>query len=131
MGHLVRMIAGAARIGATIHISSAIPLPSLLTESFESAHTGVSVAEVVTESDARWNARAAKGELKTSRVRLIGGSAVDLAEAVKGNPDVAVWSGEVTTSGRVELLIFVQEQSLSITAHRFGNPDLAMAALEV
>ena len=131
MGHLVRMIAGAARIGATIHISSAIPLPSLLTESFESAHTGVSVAEVVTESDARWNARAAQGELKTSRVRLIGGSAVDLAEAVKGNPDVAVWSGEVTTSGRVELLIFVQEQSLSITAHRFGNPDPAMAALEV
>ncbi|MBH0117013.1 bifunctional proline dehydrogenase/L-glutamate gamma-semialdehyde dehydrogenase [Salinibacterium sp. NG253] len=131
LGHLVRMIAGAARIGATIHISSAIPLPSLLTESFESGNAGVSVAQVRVESDARWNERAAKGELKTSRVRLIGGSSVDLAEAVGGNPDVAVWSGEVTTSGRVELLIFVQEQSLSITAHRFGNPDLAMAALEV
>ncbi len=131
MGHLVRMVAGAARVGSTIHISSAIPLPSLLTDAFESGNAAVSVAEVHVESDARWNERAAKGELNTNRVRLIGGSAVDLAEAVKGNPDVAVWSGPVTTSGRVELLIFVQEQSLSITAHRFGNPDPAMAALEV
>jgi RHH-type proline utilization regulon transcriptional repressor/proline dehydrogenase/delta 1-pyrroline-5-carboxylate dehydrogenase len=130
MGHLVRMIAGAARIGSTIHLSSAIPLPSLLTESFESGNA-VSVAGVVVESDARWIERAARGELNTSRVRLIGGSAVDLADAVEGNPDVAVWSGPVTTSGRVELLIFMHEQSLSITAHRFGNPDPAMAALEV
>jgi RHH-type proline utilization regulon transcriptional repressor/proline dehydrogenase/delta 1-pyrroline-5-carboxylate dehydrogenase len=106
-------------------------LPSLLTESFESGNAGVSVAQVLVESDARWNERAGKGELKTNRVRLIGGSPVDLAEAVGGNPDLAVWSGEVTTSGRVELLIFVQEQSLSITAHRFGNPDPAMSALEV
>jgi RHH-type proline utilization regulon transcriptional repressor/proline dehydrogenase/delta 1-pyrroline-5-carboxylate dehydrogenase len=130
MGHLVRLIAGAARIGSTIHISSALPLPSLLTESFESADT-VSVADVVVESDARWIERVADGALNTSRVRLIGGSPLDLAEAVEGNPDVSVWSGQVTTSGRVELLIFVHEQSLSITAHRFGNPDPAMAALEV
>jgi len=37
----------------------------------------------------------------------------------------------VTTSGRVELLPFVHEQSVSITAHRFGNPDIAMSALIV
>ncbi|EPR75374.1 Proline dehydrogenase (Proline oxidase) [Leifsonia rubra CMS 76R] len=131
MGHLVRLIAGAARIGSTIHISSAVPLPSLLTELLELGNAAVSVASSVVESDAQWLERAARGELKTSRVRLIGGSAIDLSEAVEGNPDVAIWSGEVTTSGRVELLIFVHEQSLSITAHRFGNPDPAMAALEV
>jgi len=130
LGHLVRLIAGAARIGSTIYISSAVPLPSLLTESFETGDA-VSVADVVIESDARWLERAAQGELKTSRIRLVGGSAFAVSEAVKGNPDVAVWGGPVTTSGRVELLIFVHEQSLSITAHRFGNPDLAMAALEV
>jgi len=131
MGHLVRLIAGAARIGSRIHISSAIPLPSLLTDSFESDNAAVAVADVVVEPDARWLERAAGGELATSRVRLIGGSAIALSEAVEGNPDVAIWSGPVTTSGRVELLIFVHEQSLSITAHRFGNPDPAMAALEV
>jgi RHH-type transcriptional regulator, proline utilization regulon repressor / proline dehydrogenase / delta 1-pyrroline-5-carboxylate dehydrogenase len=29
----------------------------------------------------------------------------------------------VTTAGRVELLPFLREQSVSITAHRFGTPD--------
>ncbi|MBH0007896.1 bifunctional proline dehydrogenase/L-glutamate gamma-semialdehyde dehydrogenase [Salinibacterium sp. SWN1162] len=130
LGHLVRLIAGAARVGSTIHISSAVPLPSLLTESFETGNA-VSVADVVVESDARWLERAARGEITTTRVRLIGGSALALSDAVKGNPDIAIWGGPVTTSGRVELLIFVHEQSLSITAHRFGNPDPAMAALEV
>jgi RHH-type proline utilization regulon transcriptional repressor/proline dehydrogenase/delta 1-pyrroline-5-carboxylate dehydrogenase len=29
----------------------------------------------------------------------------------------------VTTAGRLELLPFLREQSVTITAHRFGNPD--------
>jgi RHH-type proline utilization regulon transcriptional repressor/proline dehydrogenase/delta 1-pyrroline-5-carboxylate dehydrogenase len=29
----------------------------------------------------------------------------------------------VTTAGRIELLPFLREQSVTITAHRFGNPD--------
>jgi len=52
-----------------------------------------------------------------------------LLEAVDGAPDVAVWSGPVTASGRVELLPFLREQALSITAHRFGNPYPALAEL--
>jgi RHH-type proline utilization regulon transcriptional repressor/proline dehydrogenase/delta 1-pyrroline-5-carboxylate dehydrogenase len=47
------------------------------------------------------------------------------------DPDVAIWSGPVTTSGRVELLPFLHEQSVSITAHRFGNPDKGMQSLVV
>ncbi|MEN2738883.1 bifunctional proline dehydrogenase/L-glutamate gamma-semialdehyde dehydrogenase [Microbacterium sp. X-17] len=46
-----------------------------------------------------------------------------LAEAVEGDPDLAVYAGEVTTAGRLELLPFLREQSISITAHRFGTPD--------
>jgi len=42
-----------------------------------------------------------------------------------------VWSGPVTTSGRIELLPFLHEQAVSITAHRFGNPDPEMAQLPV
>jgi RHH-type proline utilization regulon transcriptional repressor/proline dehydrogenase/delta 1-pyrroline-5-carboxylate dehydrogenase len=29
----------------------------------------------------------------------------------------------VTEAGRLELLPFLREQAVSVTAHRFGNPD--------
>jgi RHH-type proline utilization regulon transcriptional repressor/proline dehydrogenase/delta 1-pyrroline-5-carboxylate dehydrogenase len=58
----------------------------------------------------------------THRIRLIGGDPMALAGALGGTPDVAVYAGEVTPSGRVELLPFVHEQAISITNHRFGNP---------
>jgi len=38
-------------------------------------------------------------------------------------PDVAVYAGEVTRAGRIELLPFLREQAVSITNHRFGNPS--------
>ena len=34
----------------------------------------------------------------------------------------------MTASGRVEVLPFLKEQAVSITAHRFGNPDRGMAS---
>jgi hypothetical protein len=40
-----------------------------------------------------------------------------------GDPDLAVYAGEVTTAGRIELLPFLHEQAITITAHIFGNPD--------
>ncbi len=46
-----------------------------------------------------------------------------LAEATAGDPDLAVYDNEVTTAGRLELLPFLHEQAIAITAHRFGNPD--------
>jgi len=66
---------------------------------------------------------------RAQRVRLVGArDAVAaahraLAEAVDGDPDLAVYDGEVTPAGRIELLSFVHEQAISITAHRFGSPD--------
>ncbi|MGK9221622.1 MULTISPECIES: proline dehydrogenase family protein [unclassified Microbacterium] len=66
---------------------------------------------------------------RPSRARLVGSrESVErlhraLAARVEGDPDLAVYAGEVTTAGRLELLPFLREQSISITAHRFGNPD--------
>ena len=34
-----------------------------------------------------------------------------------------MWAHPVTPSGRVEMLPFLHEQAISITARRFGNPD--------
>ncbi|CAN5162656.1 proline dehydrogenase family protein [soil metagenome] len=127
---LVRVIAAATRAGAGISISSAVPVAAGLVRAFSAANAPVQVADVIVESDARWHARLRSGEAgigkgTPSRIRLIGGDALALATAVDGDPDVAIYAGPVTTAGRIELLPFLHEQAVSITAHRFGNPDTA------
>ena len=129
LGHLVRLIAAASLAGSRVTISSPLPLPTALVQAFDDPLAPASVRTVTIESDAAWLDRVAAGGLRTSRVRLIGGDPLALAEALKGSVDVAVWSGPVTTAGRVELLPFLHEQAVSITAHRFGNPDAEMAGL--
>ena len=131
MGSLIRLMAAAARTKSVIWVSSAAPLPVGLVTAFEGVLPPVHVHAVKIESDQSWLARAAAGELTTARVRLAGGSPRALAEAVDGDPDVAVYSGEITTAGRVELLPFLHEQAVSLTAHRFGNPDQTMIGLRL
>lgn len=69
------------------------------------------------------------GQARPARARLVGSPSsvaalhAALAAGVAGDPDLAVYAGEVTTAGRIELLPFLREQSITITAHRFGNPD--------
>jgi RHH-type proline utilization regulon transcriptional repressor/proline dehydrogenase/delta 1-pyrroline-5-carboxylate dehydrogenase len=105
------------------------------------------------ETDEQWLTRmAARGSIDTgelgeeppvaTRVRIVGPRpetvaeaepgteasepeplAKRLAEALGGDPEIAIWGGPVTQAGRVELLPFLREQAISITAHRFGNPD--------
>ncbi|MBS1906489.1 MAG: bifunctional proline dehydrogenase/L-glutamate gamma-semialdehyde dehydrogenase [Actinobacteria bacterium] len=68
-------------------------------------------------------------QTRPHRVRIVGVAAdvsalhAALAEAVQGDPDLAIFAGEVTTAGRIELLPFLREQAIAITAHRYGNPD--------
>jgi RHH-type proline utilization regulon transcriptional repressor/proline dehydrogenase/delta 1-pyrroline-5-carboxylate dehydrogenase len=50
-------------------------------------------------------------------------SSAALYAATAGSPDVAVYAGPVTEAGRIEMLPFLHEQAVAITAHRFGNPD--------
>ena len=131
LGHLVRLIAAASLSGAVVEVSSPIPLPTPLVQSFDGPASPVRVRRISIESDTAWLARVRGGELRTSRVRLVGGDPLALADALRGSVDVAVFSGPVTTSGRIELLPFLHEQSVSITAHRFGNPDREMASLPI
>ena len=83
---------------------------------------------VVREDKEQFAARAAKLAAKTgpdssARIRLIGGSLAEVAEATGGKPDVAIYASDVTRAGRVELLPFLHEQAVAITAHRFGTPN--------
>ncbi|KUL28895.1 bifunctional proline dehydrogenase/L-glutamate gamma-semialdehyde dehydrogenase [Actinoplanes awajinensis] len=111
LADLVRVLAAGLLAGAPVRVSSAQPVPAAL------------APDAVVEPDAAF----AAGLTGAGRVRLIGGSVTSLAVATGGRPDLAIWSGPVVEAGRVELLPFLREQAVSITAHRFGNP-LPLAA---
>jgi RHH-type proline utilization regulon transcriptional repressor/proline dehydrogenase/delta 1-pyrroline-5-carboxylate dehydrogenase len=105
---VLRVLAAGARSGATLTVSTATPLPAAVQALLDSLHVPTTVEETPRLS---------------GRVRLVGGSASALLVAAGGDPDLAVWGDPVTTAGRLELLPFLHEQSISITAHRFGTPN--------
>nr|WP_314840709.1 bifunctional proline dehydrogenase/L-glutamate gamma-semialdehyde dehydrogenase [uncultured Microbacterium sp.] len=144
---LMRVVIAAVRAGAGFVLSTPVGLPSEVRHAL-----GDLGAVVFMESDDEWIERmrrrgeSAGGETPAAafsggqpvengavrhpdRVRLVGSrdsvAALHrvLAEAVSGDPDLAVYDGEVTSAGRIELLPFLHEQAIAITAHRYGNPD--------
>ena len=73
------------------------------------------------EDDEAW-AASLRSDGAPRRVRLLGGNAGDFAKASGGRPDIALYAQPVVASGRIELLTFLHEQAISVTAHRFGTP---------
>ncbi|GGG49552.1 1-pyrroline-5-carboxylate dehydrogenase [Kocuria dechangensis] len=113
---LLRVVAAGLRAGSDLTVSSAVELPAAVGAVL--AARGVPVR---TEDDAAWLAGAAA--LRCDRVRLIGGDRAAFIAATGARPDLAVYAHPVTGAGRVELLPFLHEQAVSITAHRFGTPN--------
>lgn len=113
---LIRVLAAGITAGATPEASSGVALPTSVQALLLSLRINVTV-----ESDAEWlgTARA----FGAGRIRLIGGDTSAVYEATGGRPDLAIYAGEVTEAGRVEMLPFLHEQAVSITAHRFGTPN--------
>ena len=118
-GDAMALAAGALAIGARPRVSTSAALPRQAVDFLESRG-----AEVVLESEDDFLAYAATRANSADgvRFRLIGADPKALAEAVGGSVDVGVYAEPVTGSGRIELLPFVQEQAVSATNHRFGNP---------
>ncbi|MCI9858928.1 bifunctional proline dehydrogenase/L-glutamate gamma-semialdehyde dehydrogenase [Microbacterium proteolyticum] len=114
---LVRVTAAGVRAGSPVTVSTARELTPAVRAWLE----GVGVRAAV-EDAAGWGRRAARIARTGGRVRLLGGSPAAVAEATGGSPSLAVYSGAVTRAGHVELLPFLREQAVSITAHRFGTP---------
>ncbi|QEW01009.1 aldehyde dehydrogenase family protein [Microbacterium caowuchunii] len=134
---VLRVALAGIRAGSAFTLSVAEGLPGPVRRALTEADVTVHV-----ESDAEWIAHAARAGMgsgsvpngedapsRAPRARLIGPREDvsvlhrSLAEAVEGDPDLAVYPGAVTTAGRLELLPFLHEQAITITAHRFGNPD--------
>ncbi len=133
MADVVRVLLAAARAGSRVDISSAVPLPASLLALLDTGVSALRAASIAIETDARFSGR--MREVRPARIRLIAPNGAEIARALhhalEGDPDVAIWAGAVTAAGRVELLPFLREQAVSITAHRFGNPFPAMAELEL
>ncbi|MEP7764249.1 bifunctional proline dehydrogenase/L-glutamate gamma-semialdehyde dehydrogenase [Sanguibacter sp. 25GB23B1] len=114
---LLRVVAAAALAGAPVIVSTGVPLPSQVLVAVHAV-----VRRLHVEDDASFAARVARRG--AGRVRLLNPAGLAaVAAATDGRPDVAVWAHPVTESGRVEMLPFLREQAVSITAHRFGTPN--------
>jgi len=113
---LLRVLGAAARCGASVDVSTTAPLSRQTTRVI-----GTFVTSLAIETDAAWLNRI--GRPAPDRIRLIGGDTRALAENLYGRPGTAVYDNRVTESGRLEMLPFLREQSVSITAHRFGTPN--------
>lgn len=122
LADLMRTVAAGILAGGKLTVSAAVELPAGLRTAMADAGATVAV-----ESDADWLASASRlakaGALSGARIRLLGGDAGALAHATGGRPDLAIYANPVTEAGRVELLPFLHEQAVSITAHRFGTPN--------
>ena len=102
-----------------------VSLDPSLDEGLGRALRSVGVA-ATTASDDDWYA-----SLGAGRVRLVGGDPSRAADEADGDPDLAVWANEVTSAPQIELLPFLREQSVSVTAHRFGNPDTGALSVKL
>ncbi|UOD81876.1 bifunctional proline dehydrogenase/L-glutamate gamma-semialdehyde dehydrogenase [Paenarthrobacter ureafaciens] len=113
---LLRVVAAGAVAGSALKVSTVVVLPDAVVSVFANLNVSVRI-----EDDAAWLARAATFD--GGRIRLIGGDFTALSAATGGRPDIAVYHGAVTQAGRIEMLPFLREQAVSITAHRFGTPN--------
>ncbi|GAB3595571.1 proline dehydrogenase family protein [Microbacterium tumbae] len=120
----IRVLAAGIRAGARLSVSASEALPAPVGAWLSAAGIGVAV-----EDAAGWAGRAARLAESGGRIRLVGGSASDVAAATGGSPAVAVYANPVVTAGRIELLPYLREQAVSISAHRFGTPHRHEIAL--
>ncbi|MEV7632352.1 bifunctional proline dehydrogenase/L-glutamate gamma-semialdehyde dehydrogenase [Microbacterium sp. NPDC089318] len=117
VAELLRVAAAGARLRARVTVSTSVALPAPVV-TWLGSHDVV----VVTEDAQVWAGHARRLAAAGGRVRLIGAAVAETAAAVDGSPSLAIYANPVVAAGRVEMLTFLREQAVSITAHRFGTP---------
>jgi RHH-type proline utilization regulon transcriptional repressor/proline dehydrogenase/delta 1-pyrroline-5-carboxylate dehydrogenase len=124
----LRVIGAGLAAGSAPVVSTPVALPQPVLSALAAA--GV---DVHFEDAAAWATRvqrlaALQGPQAGARIRVVAGASREaevaaVYEATAGKPDIAVYGGEVVSAGRVEMLPYLHEQAVSITAHRFGTPN--------
>lgn len=123
-----RCALAAARVGAPVEWSVDADVFSQVKDVIEKIRAGVDeglIAPEVDVSDATTFAARldAVSDPMGVRVRMIGEVPQELVEAAARHINVTLITEPVTVSGRVEQRYYVREQAVSMTMHRFGNPD--------
>lgn len=119
---LLRVVGAGVLAGSDVTVSTPEALDTVVVEHLRS----FGVACCIQDTGA-W--RTALRGNAPERVRLLGGSRQTFAEASAGRADIALYAQPVVEAGRVELLTFLREQAVSVTAHRFGSPTPLVADL--
>lgn len=117
VAQVARVLAAGLRAGSAMAVSTAEPLPGGI-----AALASRRAMPVAVEDGEAWSAHAASLAADGARVRIVGGDAAATAVATGGAPSVAIHAGDVVSAGEIEMLPFLREQAVSITAHRFGTP---------
>jgi RHH-type proline utilization regulon transcriptional repressor/proline dehydrogenase/delta 1-pyrroline-5-carboxylate dehydrogenase len=118
----LRVLFAGLRTGATVHVSTSERLPEGLEELLmEGAAFGTKLASYIEESEMAFVERVRANP--PQKLRLLSGNESVLYVQFNGDASIAIYGNPVTESGRVEMLPFVKEQAVSVTAHRFGAPD--------
>ena len=116
----LRVVLAGLRSGARLTLSASPWVSNEVIKALASVGLDVEI-----ESNHEWSWALQRNEQKLSgaRIRLVGGSLENVTAVTAGRPDIAVWAGSVVSAGRIEMLPFLREQAVSITAHRFGTPN--------
>lgn len=101
---------------------SAFDVPKRLKKVLSKAGVRVAI-----QSDDEWVASLTA----PARWRYVGRDLDVKSGTVLSNCELTIYSSAVTESGEIELLPYFKEQSISITAHRFGNPIHKVLELEL
>lgn len=119
-----QVLVAATMARSRLRITTAVPLPTGL-EHEVVARGG----QVQVESDTEFLQRIAGVGIGARRLRLVGASRREVVTVLRDLVDIAVFSDDVTASGRLEMLPFLREQSISLAATRFGYRDRHVAGL--
>lgn len=119
---LLRVVGAGILAGSQVTVSAPTPPDPAITDLLRSSRVSWR-----TEDADSWRT-VLRGDAP-ARVRLLGGSRAAFAEASDGRVDVALYAQPVVEAGRIELLTFLREQAVSVTAHRFGSPTALVEGL--
>jgi RHH-type proline utilization regulon transcriptional repressor/proline dehydrogenase/delta 1-pyrroline-5-carboxylate dehydrogenase len=113
--HLLRIVHAAEASKARYFLSIDPGFASVLGMKLDPWLKGIVGNRYVVEAEQVFNPVIIPG----TRLILVGAKEPNISNLQK-NPDLFVIPGDVTKSGRMTLLAFLREQSISITQHRFG-----------